>query len=677
MMVGWLEELNNHHDDEGDSCSLSESRDIVEEMAFLTEHPKILTNIYDEPPCGLTTQDVRNILKDKSVRTVELGFEGQAACAHVGLGAFVAHDEMIVNVFNAEDDSISAKAVKSNLEMTREEIKENNLEVSKTKLKELMALFELGCYKRFPRRSARNPVDTRWVHTWKLGEDLIRFIKSRITMRGFKDRCEWMETFAGTASRWAQRVVNSCTVQEEDFVLFSFDVGSAFAKGMTFEELSRLTGEPLRAVEFDLASEDVQILRLIPGFEDFDPTTETLSMVKPIYGQKDAPRAWRKKLHLLLTEWGMKQLYADSQLYAKHASKKLLCILSTHVDDLKGGATKAIADDLLKFIESKVGKCKQQWKAFTHTGIEHEQTAAGIYTHQTGYAATLKPISKELFNQMPDEQLVNEHLAGLYLSVLGGVAWMILTRADLAVYVQALQRRASTPRVTDCKKLNLVVRYAKRHKVGIWYCKLKGELRLVCWSDAAFQAIPEEGSGLALRGCCIILTGDDPASPTSQDGTCHLLEYLCKRQRRVVRSTFSAELNALIDAMEIAILVQMAMHQVLNGCEETATELAHRMEEGLLQPSVDAVVDAKAVFDAVAAADACTPMECSLKLHLLSLRDKLMQNILRRLYWADTRDMVADGMTKGGVHRKLLVAVSEAGKLVLEHTCAVCSKTTV
>jgi len=257
MMVGWLEELNNHHDDEGDSCSLSESRDIVEEMAFLTEHPKILTNIYDEPPCGLTTQDVRNILKDKSVRTVELGFEGQAACAHVGLGAFVAHDEMIVNVFNAEDDSISAKAVKSNLEMTREEIKENNLEVSKTKLKELMALFELGCYKRFPRRRARNRVDTRWVHTWKLGEDLIRFIKSRITMRGFKDRCEWMETFAGTASRWAQRVVNSCTVQEEDFVLFSFDVGSAFAKGMTFEELSRLTGEPLRAVEFDLASEDV------------------------------------------------------------------------------------------------------------------------------------------------------------------------------------------------------------------------------------------------------------------------------------------------------------------------------------------------------------------------------------------------------------------------------------
>ena len=110
-------------------------------------------------------------------------------------------------------------------------------------------------------------------------------------MRGFKDRCEWMETFAGTASRWAQRVVNSCTVQEDGFILFSLDVGSAFAKGMTFEELSKLTGEPLRAVEFDLNPEDVKILRQIPGFETFDPATETLTMIKPIYGLKDAPRA--------------------------------------------------------------------------------------------------------------------------------------------------------------------------------------------------------------------------------------------------------------------------------------------------------------------------------------------------------------------------------------------------
>ena len=57
------------------------------------------------------------------------------------------------------------------MEMTPDEIKQHMIEVSKKKLKELMALFDLGCYKRYPRGQARNPVDTRWVHTWKLGED--------------------------------------------------------------------------------------------------------------------------------------------------------------------------------------------------------------------------------------------------------------------------------------------------------------------------------------------------------------------------------------------------------------------------------------------------------------------------------------------------------------------------
>ena len=78
-------------------------------------------------------------------------------------------------------------------------------------------------------------------------------------------------------------------------------ISAAFAKGMTFEELSQLTGEPLREVQFELDAEDVAIVRSIPGFKDFDPVSEVLAMTKAIYGLKDAPRAWRKKLLTRLT----------------------------------------------------------------------------------------------------------------------------------------------------------------------------------------------------------------------------------------------------------------------------------------------------------------------------------------------------------------------------------------
>ena len=45
---------------------------------------------------------------------------------------------------------------------------------------------------------------------------------------------------------------------------------------------------------------DITILRKIKGFENYNPNTNTLNMKKPIYGLKDAPRAWRKKLHQVL-----------------------------------------------------------------------------------------------------------------------------------------------------------------------------------------------------------------------------------------------------------------------------------------------------------------------------------------------------------------------------------------
>ena len=68
-----------------------------------------------------------------------------------------------------------------------------------------------------------------------------------------------METFAGTASRASQRLVNSAAAQEPDWVFFCFDISQAFAKGMDFAEMARHTGTPLRAAEFDNNPRDIHI----------------------------------------------------------------------------------------------------------------------------------------------------------------------------------------------------------------------------------------------------------------------------------------------------------------------------------------------------------------------------------------------------------------------------------
>ena len=59
----------------------------------------------------------------------------------------------------------------------------------------------------------------------------------------------------------------------------------------------------MRKVEFDVPNVDIECLRQLLVFKDFDPVKEALTMLKPIYGLKDAPRAWRNKLHQVLVQW--------------------------------------------------------------------------------------------------------------------------------------------------------------------------------------------------------------------------------------------------------------------------------------------------------------------------------------------------------------------------------------
>ena len=138
-------------------------------------------------------------------------------------------------------------------------------------------------------------------------------------------------------------------------------------------------------------------------------------------------------------------------------------------------------------------------------------------------------------------------------SVLGAVAWIVLTRVELAVYVQALQRRAHAPRVTDCKRLNRVIRYMKRHKCGLKTVCVRHPLTFVGFTDVAFKAHPDERIGLALRGLAATMQQDAPTNdqPHSVGGLANLLDFTVRRQRRVVRSTSSAELNGLVDGVVV------------------------------------------------------------------------------------------------------------------------------
>ena len=53
--------------------------------------------------------------------------------------------------------------------------------------------------------------------------------------------------------------------------------------------------------------------------------------------------------------------------------------------------------------------------------------------------------------------------------------------------------------------------------------------------------------------------------------------------------------------------------------------------------------------DVIAATDAGEFAESILKLHLTSARGMMIHGLIGTCYWVDARDMVADGLIKGGI----------------------------
>ena len=99
-------------------------------------------------------------------------------------------------------------------------------------------------------------------------------IRSRLTVRGFKDnQKDEIARYAGTSTRGGQKALVSEAVRH-GWPICTLDVWVAFLKGVTYEELAKLTGEPMREVNFYLPAVCIPLLRTVRGFEDFDPRTE-------------------------------------------------------------------------------------------------------------------------------------------------------------------------------------------------------------------------------------------------------------------------------------------------------------------------------------------------------------------------------------------------------------------
>ena len=560
-----------------------------------------------------------------------------------------------VEVRMYETHSRKAVIERSDDLLTPEEIHDNASSVTQAILDELKTWQGYKCFRRRPRAESPCVIDVRWVYKWKFvkGE---RKIRARLCLRGFKETgADDQSNFSATASRFSQKtIVSECVLRE--WTIASSDVPKAFLQGVSYEELSQATQRPIRDVSFELTGEGLECLRMLPEFRGFNPRTEVLHCLKPGTGCRDAPKCFSLKLRQITEEFGMVSSVTDPEMELLFDNGALLMIVVKHVDDLKMAGQRALIEKFVQHLSRVFGKMDVEWSNFTFCGVQHVQHSDGsISLDQIKFLAACKTITHPRALSGASNSTLPEEGRRLFLSLLMTVAYALITRPDVAIFVVALQRESHKAQVQHVRKLNTLVKWLQANPRRITFPKMTYPDMLLQISDSSYKARAEDG--LSVRGLVSVRVHSSAIKEGLRDTTCHLIDYASKAQRHVTRSTFSSELFAATDATDIGILHSTVLHELANG--KLTPQVAKQLTEGSLSGTVKLglVVDAKSVSSAVIAPHTKIPAEPSLLLHVCWLRALLMSGRLNELYWADTRAMIADALTKGSVSRELIAAV--------------------
>ncbi len=184
-------------------------------------------------------------------------------------------------------------------------------------------------------------------------------------------------------------------------------------------------------------------------------------------------------------------------------------------------------------------------------------------------------------------------------------------------------------------------------------------------SDAAFKK--EEDSGHSMRGACYVRCLGNTTADMIKTVKGHLLDYVARQQRRVTRATFTSELQGGCDTVDKGFLILQVLDELASG-RSTAAEAIQRRERGGFAVPGALYLDALSVYASITATFVKTPADNGVLIHCLYLRELLDNNVIWALIWQDTRDMLADGLTKGSGDRKAIHDCME-GTIEIHHEC--------
>ena len=541
---------------------------------------------------------------------------------------------------------------------------EERLQFQSAKQKELRSFFENQVWE-FDSISNADPARTmtaRMLLKWSKNEDGSPRAKARLIVRGYADVDALqgsLETSSPTTTRLSRSFLLSLTSML-GWDLWTSDVATAFLQGLP-QERKLWVKLPAECLQLLGASDDTRML-----------------LVKPVYGQLDAPRRWYLEAVRRLRSLGLRQHildpctflvyetdfenpYAPGLPRASTLGDDRLCgMICLHVDDMLGAGdgNSPVYQDVIKRLREMFSF--REWKDgdnLEYCGANIEKTKDGtLRLHHTSYLKKVKPMTlgKHLG---PESELTTQEITSLR-GLLGALQWPAVQssphlQASTSIYSGSVSRGL----VKTAQEANRLLKFAKDNAdVGLTYSPLDlNEVRIVTAFDASFGCRADGSS----QGGFIVMLAPKKILETEEDYY-QILDWRSMKLPRIARSSLAAEAQAA-------------------ACASDATEFACRYFEHLKAPTVvlgdllklrsslDPVLitDAKALFDSYhreSLISSVTDRRISLEIRVVK---EQMESLGGSPRWVSSERQLADGLTKDSARQLFASTSAREGEVLV------------
>lgn len=425
----------------------------------------------------------------------------------------------------------------------------------------------------------------KWVFKLKKNQDgSVDKHKARLVARGHEQRAgiDYEEVFAPVARYETIRTLLAVSVQKKLHV-HQMDVVAAYVQGDLQEEVYMEQPEM-----FEMKNERDKVCRL----------------KKPLYGLKQAGRAWYTKLDKHLSKVGLKKSNIDPCVYVLGNSPQDRVIVIIYVDDL------LIAASSLKNLQSVKDKLMKNFKMkdlgpisnILGINVTRKGPTGSIKLTQTKYIQSLlnrfnmiecksvatpmeisTVLTKQSSPQTNEERIQMQNVP--YRELIGALIYLSnATRPDIAFVASALSRFCTNPGPTHWKLAKRVLRYLQGTlNCGIIYTESNND-KLKAYVDSDWAGDIDDR-----RSCSgyVFMLANGP------------IAWEAKKQRSVALSTMEAEYMALSEvAKESIYMRRLIKHMGYTDLVNDAT-IVHCDNQSAIQLSKNCVFHGKSKHIAI------------------------------------------------------------------------------